>query len=208
MGWLRLVGSLKGQVFFAKETYKRDYILQKKPTILRSLLIEATPYLNPVKRTLSSGTVPTAKVATTKLCFVVAGRECVCATTFATTKLCCFCHNKTLSHDKTLLWVMCITNDMRKGEGEMCVWRHVRCVGGEMCLRHMSLGEVRVLLRRHVWNARLSCTLLLYMCASFLLHLITRHVRKGDGMICIRRHVRCVEERWAYVTMWCSVVDE
>ena len=31
-GWLRLVGSLKLQVSFAKEPYKRDDILQKKPT--------------------------------------------------------------------------------------------------------------------------------------------------------------------------------
>ena len=30
MGWLRLAGSLKLQVSFAKEPYKRDYILQKK----------------------------------------------------------------------------------------------------------------------------------------------------------------------------------
>ena len=32
--WLRLVGSLKLQVSFAKETYKRDDILQKRPIIL------------------------------------------------------------------------------------------------------------------------------------------------------------------------------
>jgi len=44
MGWLRLVGSLKLQVSFAKEPYKTDYILQKGPIILRSLLIVATPY--------------------------------------------------------------------------------------------------------------------------------------------------------------------
>jgi len=43
MGWLRFVGSLKWQVFFATEPYKRDYILQKRPLILRSLLIVATP---------------------------------------------------------------------------------------------------------------------------------------------------------------------
>jgi len=29
---------------FAKEPYKRDFILQKRPIILRSLLIVATPY--------------------------------------------------------------------------------------------------------------------------------------------------------------------
>jgi len=44
MGWLRLVGSLEVQVFFAKESYKKDDILQKRPIILRSLLIVATPY--------------------------------------------------------------------------------------------------------------------------------------------------------------------
>ena len=44
MGWLRLVGSLKLQVSFAKEPYKRDDILQKRPIILRGLLIVATPY--------------------------------------------------------------------------------------------------------------------------------------------------------------------
>ena len=43
MGWLRLVSSLKLQVSFVKELYKRDYILQKRPIILRSLLNEATP---------------------------------------------------------------------------------------------------------------------------------------------------------------------
>jgi len=44
MGWSRLVGSLKLQVCFAKEPYKRDALLQKRPIILRSLLIVATPY--------------------------------------------------------------------------------------------------------------------------------------------------------------------
>ena len=44
MGWLRLVGSLKLQVSFAKEPYQRDDILQKRRIILRSLLIEATLY--------------------------------------------------------------------------------------------------------------------------------------------------------------------
>jgi len=31
LGWLQLVASIKLQVSFAKETYKRDYILQKRP---------------------------------------------------------------------------------------------------------------------------------------------------------------------------------
>ena len=39
MGCLRLVGTLKLQVSFAIEPYKRDDILQKRPGLLRSLLI-------------------------------------------------------------------------------------------------------------------------------------------------------------------------
>ena len=35
---------LKITVSFAKEPYKIDYILQKRPIILKSLQIEATPY--------------------------------------------------------------------------------------------------------------------------------------------------------------------
>ena len=46
IGWLRLVGSLKLYVSFAKEPLKRDDILQKRLIILRSLLIVATPYDN------------------------------------------------------------------------------------------------------------------------------------------------------------------
>jgi len=44
IGWLRLVGSLKLKVSFAKEPYERDDILQNRLEILRSLLIVATPY--------------------------------------------------------------------------------------------------------------------------------------------------------------------
>ena len=36
MGWLRSVGSIKLQVSFAKEPYKRDDILQKRPIFYRS----------------------------------------------------------------------------------------------------------------------------------------------------------------------------
>jgi len=39
---LRFVGSLNLHVSFAKEPFKRDYILQKRPMILRSLLSVAT----------------------------------------------------------------------------------------------------------------------------------------------------------------------
>jgi len=45
MRWLRLVGSLKTLVSYAKEPCKRDYILQKRPKFFRSLLIIATLYV-------------------------------------------------------------------------------------------------------------------------------------------------------------------
>jgi len=44
MGRLQSVGSLKLHVSLVKEPYKRGDILQKRPIILRSLPIEATPY--------------------------------------------------------------------------------------------------------------------------------------------------------------------
>jgi len=43
MGWLWLVGSIKLQVSFAKELYRRDDILQKRPIILLILLTVAAP---------------------------------------------------------------------------------------------------------------------------------------------------------------------
>ena len=44
MGWLRLVGSLKLKVSFAECSLFYRALLQKRPIILRSLLIEATTY--------------------------------------------------------------------------------------------------------------------------------------------------------------------
>jgi len=45
MRWLWLVGSLKLQVFFAEHQLFYKALLQKRPIILRSLLIVATPYV-------------------------------------------------------------------------------------------------------------------------------------------------------------------
>ena len=45
MGWLRLGGSLRLWVSFAKEPYKIDCILQNRPTITRSPLMVVTPYV-------------------------------------------------------------------------------------------------------------------------------------------------------------------
>jgi len=44
MGWLRLVGSLTLKASFAKYRLFYRALLQKRPIILRSLLIVATPY--------------------------------------------------------------------------------------------------------------------------------------------------------------------
>jgi len=44
MGWLRLVGSLKLYVSFAEYSLFYRALLQKRPIILRSLLIAGTPY--------------------------------------------------------------------------------------------------------------------------------------------------------------------
>jgi len=49
MGWLQLVGSLKLQVSFAEYRLFYRALLQKRPTVLRSLLIVATPYLHSVE---------------------------------------------------------------------------------------------------------------------------------------------------------------
>ena len=46
MGWLRLVGSLKLQVSLAEYRLFYRALLPKRPIILRSLLIVATPYVN------------------------------------------------------------------------------------------------------------------------------------------------------------------
>ena len=51
IGWLRLVGCLKWQVSFAEYRLLNRALLQKRPVILRSLLIEATPYSGSRKMT-------------------------------------------------------------------------------------------------------------------------------------------------------------
>ena len=45
MAWLRLVGSFKSYVSFAEYRLFYRALLQKRPPILRSLLIESTPYV-------------------------------------------------------------------------------------------------------------------------------------------------------------------
>jgi len=51
MGWLRLVGSLKSHVSFAEYRLFYRALLRKRPVILKSLLIVATPYVTRLTRT-------------------------------------------------------------------------------------------------------------------------------------------------------------
>jgi len=57
MGWLRFVGSLKWLVPFAEYRLFYMALLQKRPIILRSLLIEANPYIYSHMQTCSSNTL-------------------------------------------------------------------------------------------------------------------------------------------------------
>ena len=54
IGWLQLVGSSKLHVSFAEHRLFCRSLLRKRPIILRSLLIVATPYLSPVSLTQAS----------------------------------------------------------------------------------------------------------------------------------------------------------
>ena len=73
MGRLWLVGSFKLQASFAKEPYKRDYILQKRNMIWRSLLIVATPCHTPTPSFFQLYVSVRAC-----MCVCVCVRACVC----------------------------------------------------------------------------------------------------------------------------------
>jgi len=63
MGWLQLEGSIKLQVSFAKETYKKDAILHKRRINLSILLTVATPYVRVTDvETCTHTTVPTVDI--------------------------------------------------------------------------------------------------------------------------------------------------
>ena len=79
MGWLHVVGSFKLQVPFAKEPYELDNILQKRPIILRSLLIVATPYIcSPIKQTGGVKYVCACVYVRVCVCVCVCVCACVC----------------------------------------------------------------------------------------------------------------------------------
>ena len=78
-GWLRLIGSFKSQVSFAKEPHKRDLYSPKKPMILRSLLIVATPYPALLSVFCDSCVCVSKHVLESVCCLYVKQRQYVCA---------------------------------------------------------------------------------------------------------------------------------
>ena len=101
MGWLRLVGSLKFQISFAKEPCKRDDILQKKPMILRSLLIVATPYTHTFIQTNTRINRYTQCVLKC-VCVCARARVCVCVCDVcAYVCILAFTHAHTHTHTRT-----------------------------------------------------------------------------------------------------------
>jgi len=77
MGWLRLVGSLKIYVSFAEYSLFYRALLQKRPIILRSLLIVVTPYYDSNLWRL-----------TRNMCVRVCVRACVRACTWVCVREC------------------------------------------------------------------------------------------------------------------------
>ena len=79
MGWLRLVGSLKLQVSFANEPFKRDYILQTKPIIFKEPTNRSHPIV--VRAAISSLFFRARAAQKGVLCVFYA--ECTTKNTFA-----------------------------------------------------------------------------------------------------------------------------
>jgi len=97
MGWLQLVGSIKLYVSFAKEPYKRDDILQKRPIILSILLIAATPYS---QETQQCSTPPFSKVTSVFWEKKIASAQ-VCAQ-FA---ICVYMYKYTYTHTHIYIYI-------------------------------------------------------------------------------------------------------
>ena len=86
---------LKIKVSFAKETYQRDDILQKRPIIFRSLLIVATPYH------VHSLSLSLCHVHTLSFSLFVMGREDIMAGAYDMTLTHTHTHSHSLSHTHT-----------------------------------------------------------------------------------------------------------
>ena len=81
MGWIQLVGSLKLQVSFAEFSLFDRALLQKRPVILRSLLIVPTPYSTCLYHTIP----PYNTSARVQVCYSVLQCAAVCCSLCHTT---------------------------------------------------------------------------------------------------------------------------
>jgi len=77
MKWLQLVDSPKTYVSFAKEPYKRDCILQKRPMFLGRLLIIATPHASPPPCTKQESSIQQKEPCITGLSCMNIGLFCM-----------------------------------------------------------------------------------------------------------------------------------
>jgi len=83
MGWLRLAGSLELLVSFAEYHLCNRALLQKRPGILRSLLIVATPY-HPLD--------PSCQYVCVGVCVGICVRVCACVCACVRARMCaCVC---------------------------------------------------------------------------------------------------------------------
>jgi len=79
MGWLRLLGSFKLQVSFVEYSLFYKALLQKRPVILRSLLIVAIPYDICTRRAMLRGSEHTyAFILALKFTFIYTYNMCIC----------------------------------------------------------------------------------------------------------------------------------
>jgi len=208
MGWLWLVGSLKLQVSFAKEPYKRDDVLQKRPVILRSLLIVATPYD-----------------------FICVSSSYVWRTVLWLVRGC----NTTLSYGtmpsyvwRTVLWLVrgCNTT-LSYGTMPSYVWVHrmcdVTCVDLFGCvtrLIHMCEMTWCAMTYSHVWHHSFIwhywASTCLFICVTWLIHIsrstsrhtyawVTSHIWMSHGThISESRHT----DEWVMAHIWISHVTQ
>jgi len=102
MGWLRLVGSLKLQVFFAKEPYKRDWILPKETYNFKESTNRSHPIcINPYIRTnILTYTHTNMKI---NICMYVCTYipNCQCSRTNMWTNICMYVYLHIFTHTYT-----------------------------------------------------------------------------------------------------------
>ena len=220
MGWLRLVGSLKLQDSNAKEPYKRDNILQKRPTILRGLLIIATPYrcifaflyyYIRMTRQLTfekfSDLVYLAASWLLKMCHFLFAH--VCEMTHS-----CVWHDLfILWHDLficvTWLIYMCdMTHSYVWHDSFMCVtWLIHMCDMTHSNVWHDSFICVTWLIHMwhmthsYVWHDSFICVTWLFICVTWLIHMcdMTHSYVWHDLFVCVTWPIQMCDTTHSYV---------